>query len=469
MAFSKSPRFLTVAMLLLASAAYGDFDCRGLFSTQTENQPSTRLYEFPAPTKPLHIAAYRPDAPIENNMGGVTAIDPAQIHWSIRNGQVTRDNENHFTVRAPKYALFAIPLIAAVNLDLQRSLDPLTDSGFGLGGTDNFATHLSLKLKGNVGKNWTISFSKINSQKNISQRFHFTFKTTGAEQSLYIPLSLFEVAETPLKTPPNLTGFNKANAAKAIPVEEINARSAPYLSTSQLSESHSQLGILSFTLDPKLNSESVRGSALTIQDSIIYERDLRSPELLDSLTGLYLNYDSFKAVWPWSLGPNKMPRTYSPEKPGARRKMRDLLERIVESYYDPVHIQRTLDVQKMGDSAIHESLNRAGVKSIVQSQQLASSPFFFYSAGEIITAQPAIPIETGLFGEEHFDRAHADQVFTILQGLNAADSQLFLKLLSGCFGARKDGWTLWDILFDAPGNRLPNSPRFWRDQMANRK
>lgn len=81
---------------------------------------------------------------------------------------------------------------------------------------------------------------------------------------------------------------------------------------------------------------------------------------------------------------------------------------------------------------------------------------------------PSIPLETGDFANDHGAISHARQILAITYNMSKTEKEHFKGFVGSMFGSNITRWALWDIFFDAPGNALPNSPRFWRDLQEDR-
>lgn len=78
-----------------------------------------------------------------------------------------------------------------------------------------------------------------------------------------------------------------------------------------------------------------------------------------------------------------------------------------------------------------------------------------------------IPTDVDAFGKDHGEYSHLLQMYTIVEGMNKeqlADFKSIFKLMQTeqyLFS------NIWSLLFDASGSVSANSPRYWRDLMAD--
>lgn len=140
------------------------------------------------------------------------------------------------------------------------------------------------------------------------------------------------------------------------------------------------------------------------------------------------------------------------------------IEKFLRNLYSPDVQTKTVALLKSkNDAELAALLGRHGVNLVEMTTQMKSGDFFQMS--EVALRQPALPVETGSFGIEHHRLSHVAQYLAGTTGMSAKEIRFMNSFISGIFDKSQDLWAIWDILFDAPGNTVPNGPRFWRDRL----
>ncbi len=411
--------------------------------------------------KRLEMALAFKEIGLERDQVGIAHFDPAMATWSTQGGKVFKTGPNRVELKSNWISRG--PFTARINFEKPKM-------GEYFGGRDDLTTHLGFRVRGQPGKTWTFSIER-QTQAGKVIAFNYQFVTNGKSQDLYLPLNDFisKLTQTELiqqihEPDPN---FYKGHAMADPRIGEW--------ATNRHNVSASQIGLVGWsayafaiTLDPKLNKGvpslfGNRGSSLLIESEIVFEKDLREPRLIHAASELILNYVNFhRTTHEMDQDFRKLPNETS------QAEIEKFLTKISRSLYNLKYIETSVATLLQGEAAIKKAMDELQVGMVTLDSKLDVGDFF--ELGRLMDkAQPAVPLDVGAFGEDHFPFAHAGQVITIMQGLDARERIFFRKLLSSCFGKKRDGWVLWDILFDAAGSRLPNSPRFWRNLVEARQ
>lgn len=78
----------------------------------------------------------------------------------------------------------------------------------------------------------------------------------------------------------------------------------------------------------------------------------------------------------------------------------------------------------------------------------------------------SIPIEGGQFAIEHSADGHLGQLIAGTYNTQPTIRRIVVDMFVGIVRMPVPlAWQAWNIIFDGPGNRLPTTPRYWRDQI----
>ena len=78
-----------------------------------------------------------------------------------------------------------------------------------------------------------------------------------------------------------------------------------------------------------------------------------------------------------------------------------------------------------------------------------------------------IPTDVDAFGKDHGEYSHLLQMYTIVEGMNKEQLAGFKTIFELMQTNQHQFLNIWTLLFDASGSASANSPRYWRDLMAD--
>lgn len=147
----------------------------------------------------------------------------------------------------------------------------------------------------------------------------------------------------------------------------------------------------------------------------------------------------------------------------------DTIVDVVKRLYDPVRQLKTIQfVKSEGINSVISNLDNLGFTArpleFVEPHILweVIAPYHKNTFGRFV-----IPTDVDAFGKDHGEYSHLLQMYTIVEGMNneqLADFKSIFELM------QKEQYlflNIWTLLFDASGSISANSPRYWRDLMAN--
>lgn len=194
---------------------------------------------------------------------------------------------------------------------------------------------------------------------------------------------------------------------------------------------------------------------LKLNDVVAVERDLRDPYLFENLAALKRSSNNDQKYDPEMTGDYRM--RYQKEKP--------LLKKVVTNLYNVEHQNFALEVARQGEAAILQQLKQVGGGVIYLTGPMETSMFFNHNG--LMDLNPrCVPIEKSSFGRDHSVWAHALQIIAMTKDLSESELRSFWFIFNSQSGGSIAGWAFWDTLFDAPGDRVPNAPRFWKRRMS---
>lgn len=214
--------------------------------------------------------------------------------------------------------------------------------------------------------------------------------------------------------------------------------------------------------------------AIRFHGPLVYERDLRETLMSEkTLTDFLVNMDhSLELSMPQIAG---FRGNFQVPNDGRTVESNTImLRKAFKSLYDPA-VQA--EIAAIPEAQVLSQLQAFGYRFIYLKGKV-SQPEFFGDIFNYISPEnslstspyletgkhtPSLPIETGIFATDHGAISHARQVLALTHDLTPLEKKQFMGFIGSMFGTNTMRWSLWDIIFDAPGNTLPNSPRFWRD------
>lgn len=194
--------------------------------------------------------------------------------------------------------------------------------------------------------------------------------------------------------------------------------------------------------------------ALQVHDQIRFERDLRDPDVFDFLTQLKMSAASRVKSVDYITGLRLL------------KEEKALIQKLVQNLYHLPNVRYALETLREGEDAVVEKLRELGFQTLFLDKALNRKEFF--KIGGFFDRNPlSVPVEKSAFGEDHSVWAHALQVLAMTKDMSPQELQAFQALYQSQFGHNMDGWVFWDTMFDAPGARFPNAPRFWKARMQS--
>ena len=348
-----------------------------------------------AKLKQIEKALSSKEIGLEIDRTGIAHFDPAMAPWSTRGGKFKILGPNR--VELMSNWISRRPFTARINFE-EATIAKLGEPFFG--GNDDLATHLAFRVRGPPGKTWTLSIEKRTQSEKIIP-FNFQFETNGELQDLYLPINDF----TSGPTPEELAQMIQEPAPKFF---KAHAEGDPRIgewATNRFNVSASQTGsvshhayAISITLDPKLSHKTLsifenRRSSLFIESEFVFEKDLREPKLIRAASELILNRVNFyRSTHQIDQDHRKLPNETT------QAEIENFLTKISRILYNRANIEISLTTLLKGEAAIRDEMDGLGVGLVPLDSKIDDDDFFELGRRMDI-AQPAVPLDTGSFGD----------------------------------------------------------------------
>lgn len=207
------------------------------------------------------------------------------------------------------------------------------------------------------------------------------------------------------------------------------------------------------TIEIELENTEPKAIDIDFFDSIIIKKDLNKPLATKEFQKLFALYA----------------RDY-----GMKRNESDkLVRRLIKQLYDPIVQLKALEIIDHPSylnyflKAYDLKLQYLAGSTSPLVRPLSNSALIAFFGSKSIFRHRSIPVETGLFAQEHGDLSHAAQLICLLYGLSARESEVVINFYSKLLrsGGASEMWAIWEAFFDGAGNSSPTEPRFWRDRV----
>ncbi len=141
-----------------------------------------------------------------------------------------------------------------------------------------------------------------------------------------------------------------------------------------------------------------------------------------------------------------------------------ILKTIIKNLFDPKAAAYALSVAN-NPKLKNIFLNENDLTLFELEQKVSADGFF--GRHKKMPDWPLVPIEVEPFAKEHGADSHLLQLIAATYDVDVRVRKKIVHLFNFVFQANDANiWRLWDIIFDGPGNRLPSTPRYWRDRQA---
>ncbi len=139
------------------------------------------------------------------------------------------------------------------------------------------------------------------------------------------------------------------------------------------------------------------------------------------------------------------------------------LKLLLKNLFDPEAINYALNVVN-NPRLLRSFLVENDMSLVYLEKKLDLSSYNGFFGPETRIPFNGIPIETKTFAREHGTKSHLYQLIAATyKTTNKEKASIIHVYNSAIHAASVSLWQVWDVLFDGPGNRLPSTPRFWRD------
>lgn len=150
----------------------------------------------------------------------------------------------------------------------------------------------------------------------------------------------------------------------------------------------------------------------------------------------------------------------------------EILRKVIKNMNNSKLLERSFAIAKRGRTGISKALNTA-FHGEIELREFSEKidPNEFFQTGNLEKDNPLfVPVEKGPFSKEHGAYVHALQLLAMTEGLTQKELFVFkYEIYRAMFSGDPQAWSMWEILFDAPGNSTSHSPRWWRQELEKRE